>query len=253
MMSTRNKNGFTLLELLMGLAIASVVMAAVYSVFIAQVRGQVSQDVALDMVQGSRAAMARMENEIRMARLDPTQTADAHIMIATANTLTFSMDFSDGAGGGSDGDTDDPNERVRYQLTPNHDLGRASGSGINKDTGLGGTLQPIAENIDAVNFVYLTDDNDGDGQPDVIPYSDLNDATSPNAQANRDSIRVIQITMVARGGQVVRGLIKSAIDRTLYRNQTDTDGDGHRDVIFGPANDHFRRMLWTAAVAIRNS
>jgi type IV pilus assembly protein PilW len=67
-------NGFTLIELMVAIAIASVVMAGIYSMFIMQQRTQVTEQVVVDMQQTLRAAMYMVERDIRMAGFDPTVT-----------------------------------------------------------------------------------------------------------------------------------------------------------------------------------
>jgi type IV pilus assembly protein PilW len=67
-----NSDGFTLIELMVAIAISSAVMAGIYSMFIMQQRTQVTEQVAVDMQQTLRAAMYMVERDIRMAGYDPT-------------------------------------------------------------------------------------------------------------------------------------------------------------------------------------
>jgi type IV pilus assembly protein PilW len=67
-----NSDGFTLIELMVAIAIASAVMAGIYSMFIMQQRTQVTEQVVVDMQQTLRAAMYMVERDIRMAGYDPT-------------------------------------------------------------------------------------------------------------------------------------------------------------------------------------
>jgi type IV pilus assembly protein PilW len=73
-MSTLNnsRQGFTLIELVVAIAIASIVMAAIYTLFISQQRTQVNEQVAVDMQQTLRAAVFLIKRDIRMAGYDPT-------------------------------------------------------------------------------------------------------------------------------------------------------------------------------------
>jgi type IV pilus assembly protein PilW len=86
-------------------------------------------------------------------------------------------------------------------------------------------LNPVALNIDALNFVYL--DNDG------ITASSLAD------------IRSVQITLVARSGDDVPVLMRKHTDNTIYTNQQGTE-------ILSAQNDNFRRIRLTATVKVRN-
>jgi type IV pilus assembly protein PilW len=69
--------GFTLVELLVAMAAASIVMVAVVSAYQVQVRSKNTQEVLTDMNQTARAALEIMTHEIRMAGCDPTLTAGA--------------------------------------------------------------------------------------------------------------------------------------------------------------------------------
>jgi len=257
-----NKNGFTLIELLIAMAIASIIMGAVFSVFIAQVRGQVSQDISLDMIQGARAALDMMADEIRMANCDPTQGANARIITASAGELIFSLDVDDDAETNQpDGDYCDGNEVIRYHLTRLLDADNngvndniASGVACNlcRETGAAielsspcptptkSGLQQFALNIDALDFVYLGPDTDGDGEPDIlnplrtaVPAADLND------------IRCIEVTLVARGGLVIPVLAQLYTNNNRYWNQ-------QGDAILPAQKDRFRRLRLTTTITVRN-
>ena len=103
-------------------------------------------------------------------------------------------------------------------------MGRATGAG---------TLRALAENIDAINFVYL----DGANPPAVIP--------TPVTAAGLPDIRAIQITIVARSGENIPGIFYRQTDNRVYQNQQGT-------VILAAQNDAFRRQLLTAEVKCRN-
>jgi type IV pilus assembly protein PilW len=61
------KNGLTLVELLIALVLSSLLIAALYRVFISQQRTYSVQDQVADMQQNVRIAMDQMTKEIRMA------------------------------------------------------------------------------------------------------------------------------------------------------------------------------------------
>lgn len=204
-------DGFTLTELLVAMIIGLVVMTGVYSTYYAQQRSYNVQTQMVFMNQNLRAGMYFMEREIRMAGYDPTGNANAGIVTANANSITFSMDLN------GDGDTGDSNELITYSLYDAYsdgdtDLGRSSQGGPN---------QPVAENIDALDFVYL----DEDGNP----------------TATLADIRSIQITMVARADK---------IDPDYVNNQTYPNQQG--TVIYNAPGDKYRRNVLTAEVKCRN-
>lgn len=233
----RSIKGFTLIELMIAMAVAGIVMAGIYAAYEMQVRSQITNQALVDMQQEMRAAMLIMERDLRMAGYDPTQNAGAEITEIRANSVAVTMDVAGGNTDGidndndgivdeadeadfPDGDLDDGNEVIRYVHAIDADgtpyLGRSMG---------GGTLSPVAYNIDALNFVYL----DQDGNP----------------TADRTQIRAIAVTMVGRSGTDVPVLFFKQQDNTVYRNQ-------QGDVILAAPNDDFRRMMLSTVVKCRN-
>jgi type IV pilus assembly protein PilW len=208
-----NKKGFTITELLVALAISGVVMAGIYSAYYSQQKSYVTQEQVVAMQQNLRVAMYYMEREIRMAGCDPNENAGAGIQTAGSNSIIFTLDITDDAGtGGADGDTNDANEDITYSLDDND---------VDGDNDLERNNNLIAENIDALNFVYL----------------DANGATT----ATLANIRSVQITLVARTGRGDPGYTNN----TSYINQQGT-------TIYTAPNDNFRRKLLTAGVKCRN-
>ena len=200
-----NNKGFTLAELLVGLFVSGIVMTTILSAYYTQNKSYAVQDQLAAMVQNLRAAMDIMIRETRMAGYDPTGTANAGIVAATATSLTVTEDMD--GDGSITGD-----ESITYSLAD------SDGDG---DNDLERNSNLIAENIDALDFVYL-DENDS---PTGVP----------------DEIRSIQITMVAKTGKADLGYL----DSIVYTNQGGTG-------IFGPPNDSFRRRRLTAEVKCRN-
>jgi type IV pilus assembly protein PilW len=226
-----NKKAFTLIELLVALAISGVVMTGIYSAYYSQQKSYIAQEQVAAMQQNMRAAMYIMQREIRMAGCDPTGSAGAGIQTANTNSIAFTSDFTGGESDGKDNDNngsvdeanekrfsdgfcDDPNENVTYSLYTTDGIQK-----LGRDTG--GGNQPVAENIDALDFVYL----------------DANGATT----ATLANIRSVQITMVARTGRGDPGYTNN----TSYQNQQGT-------TVYIALNDNFRRKLLTAEVKCRN-
>ena len=221
MMPHPNKiRGFTLVELLVAMAISSIVLASVAAAYRTQIRTHATQQMVVDMQQNIRGAMYIMQREIRMAGHDPTGLSGASILVADDAVLQFQSDDNE------DGDCDDSMEDIRYAMTADGALGRQVS---------GGLLDPLAENIDAINFVYL----DGANPPNVL--------ATPVPESNRSDIRSIQITIVARSGQNLPGLFYQATDDRIYRNQ-----QGAIILDMSAAPDTFRRRLLTAEVRCRN-
>lgn len=227
-MKHADNKGFTLIEMLMAMAIASIVMGAVVSAYQLQVRGKNTQEALTDMNQTVRAALEIMTNEIRTAGLDPiNEPSLAGIVTGNANQLRFTMDIGDGVTLAPNGNTADANEDVTYQLYIDGDGNQHLG----RDTG--GGPQPLARNVDALDFVYL----DGSDPPVVIP--------TPVAANNLINIRSIEVTIVARSGETAGGFLHAFNDSRAYQNQRGTE-------ILAAQNDSFRRLLLTTTIQCRN-
>lgn len=71
-MAISENGGFTLLELMIAICLASMLMLSVYLSFNTQQKSQVREQMVLEMQQNVRAVLQLMEKEIRMAGNDPT-------------------------------------------------------------------------------------------------------------------------------------------------------------------------------------
>ena len=217
---TASRGGYTIVELLVAIAISGIFMGAIYSAYTSQQRATLGQEQVSAMQRNLRSAMYFMEKEIRMAGCDPTGRAKIDvagslvspgIIQANANLMEFAAD-TDGDG------TIAPDERITYSL-PGADLIRNGGR--------------IAENIDAINFVYL--DREGNRLDDG--------GGNVTAPENRDKIRSVQVTVVARTGKADA----KYTDSTSYQNKIS-------EPIFTPSGGdvHFRRKVLSTNIKCRN-
>lgn len=206
----RYSSGFTLIEILIVLAITGVVMAGIYQVYISHQRTYVTQLQVVEMQQNLRAASFYLAKDLRMAGFDPTDAFNFGIITAQSNLIRFTKDTNENG-------ILDSNEDITYGLYDAYgdgdsDLGRRVG---------GGGYQPVAENIDVLNFVYF----DADGNTPV---------------ANVNDIRSVQITIIARSERDLK-----FTDTTAYYND-------QGDLLLSAQNDHHRRRLSTYRVQCRN-
>ena len=214
--SLKSDQGFTLTELMIAMVLTSLVMGVVYSTYYSQQKSAAVQEQVSGMQQSLRMAMYYMESEIRMAGYDPTGTAGAGIQAPNPNSIRFTMDIAGAANGDGDGVISATGEDITYAL---YDADGDGDTDLGRDTGSGNVL--FAENIDALDFIYLDEDN--------------------VATLNANDIRSVQISVVARTGQGDPGYTNNDV----YQNQVPT-------TIYSGGGDHFRRKLLTAQVKCRN-
>jgi prepilin-type N-terminal cleavage/methylation domain-containing protein len=87
-----NLRGFTLVEMVLALAISTIVLAAVYSVFTIANKNFTTQNAAAHVQQNLRSAIRLMARDIRHAGLDPSGSGNFGITHASQNKISFTMD-----------------------------------------------------------------------------------------------------------------------------------------------------------------
>ena len=169
MIKIRNgSSGFTLIEILVGLAIFSLIITLLVSSKIRQTNQGVTRQQAVEMQQTVRSVILLMTNEIRQAGYNP-HYKDYRPGISSANasalrfTLVASNDSVDNNGDGTV-DEDGEFETIAYGLQD------ADGDG---DTDItidynGSGAQLVAENISSLNFSYF----DETGAALALPVAD---------------------------------------------------------------------------------
>lgn len=173
-------DGFTLIEMLIGLVLGSLMVLSLFDFLSSQQRVYMVQEQVADMQQNARAAMDILTREIRMAGYNPASMASPPGIIpintsstATANSLRFTADLnSNGTTGG------DPNEDITYSYD-----GNSLTLQITRRVGAE-AAQPVAERVTALSFKYY----DAAGSEMSFPIS----------SANLVNIRQITISLTTR-------------------------------------------------------
>jgi len=158
------RHGYSLVELLVAMAITLVVMAGVYKVYVTQQDSYLLQEQVAEMQQNVRTAKYIITREIRMAGYDPFGTANARFESAAGDSVHFTMDIlpvnADGTiGDGAIGDGDD----ITYSVFEDASDGQKK---LGRNDGVNN--QALVENIEALGFGYAFD-NDDDGNIDTHP------------------------------------------------------------------------------------
>lgn len=231
-----NNRGFTLIELFIAMTIGVLLLAAIVSAYQSQSKTYVTQQQILSMQQGIRAAMFYLKNDLMMAGADGSQLAGAGFTTIGPSDMAFTMDITGGPVAGYDDDRDgkvddeddnedkvwfdglisDSGESIRYFLR---------GTTLVRDDVLGAGEQVLAENIDALNFVYLNDKGTVTSRP--------------------REVRTVQVTLVARSGETIPGFFIKYTDSKPYLNLQGQE-------IMAPPNDAFRRIRLTSEINCRN-
>lgn len=92
-----DETGFSLVELLMVVAISSIVIAIIANIYIAQSKRYATTDSIANIQQDLRGVLAILPMEIRLAGCDPTKSNVPGIITATRNSFRFTMDTKDNA------------------------------------------------------------------------------------------------------------------------------------------------------------
>lgn len=188
-----SKSGFTLIELTVVIAIMSIVLGAIFSVFAATNRSATNNEVIAEVMQNLRISIDFMEQDIRMAGLDRFDSANAGIEAATATNLRFTADRN------MDGALNDNIERITYFYdAANNRLRQCLWEGTLND------WQTLAENVTNFQFSYL----DADDNLLAFPIADLNQIRTVVV-----SISVEQPS--GRSGHVERTINKRILCRNL--------------------------------------
>lgn len=144
-------NGFTLIEVMVAMAIMSVVMVMVISATTSLNRSNTTQNVAAGVQQVTRAGVDIMTRNIRMAGLNPLNINPIGIIQATSDSIRFQYD-TNGSGTIATNAIDDANEDMGYLLNGNKQL-------IRQLNGKATSNRSLVDNVSDLTFRYLDADN----------------------------------------------------------------------------------------------
>ena len=197
----KNKKGFTVLELLISIAIMSVALTSIYGLYMSYVRIYTTEGVTSRVQQGVRSGINMMVRDIRMAGLDPTGTGTFGIVEATPQSIRFTADRD------MDGEIDDPDlsggliesnlEQIAFSFDGSTNLLEMI---LYKSDDTIEIRDTMLDNVSNLNFTYLNAD-------DVVT-------------ADLDEIRTVIIALTVRkpagrGDPVSRTLTKRIRCRNL--------------------------------------
>jgi len=303
-MQKRNKNnyGFTLIELMIAMVIASIVAAAIMMAFDSQQKTQVNQQLVVEMQQDARAALYLMQQDIRMAGYDETWE-DSNNDGVDDNRVGV----GDSIDNDCDGDDTDPDEAndiagivqagphlIQIRLDENRDgnfcgvndlityalasdtldstidgdgLADSGAMDLRRGNQVGGTLEPLAGNIQAIAFGYAFDDDLGspdglvdtdaggniiwafDSNADGLLDKQLDSNTNGVIDENDTPINLTSTVPISRIRAVRIWIL--ARTRAPLRDHQYTQTYVVGDKVLTPADD-YERVLLTTTVNCRN-
>lgn len=237
----KEKCGFTLVELMLTMAISGIIMAAIYSAYISQQRTYLAQEQVAEMQQNIRAGLGMLERDIRMAGYDVTGSNNfgfvnnflfsngaglSENVMTNSNAIAFTMDLD--GDGGIDQAAEDIDGNGNKDMTEMEQVAyRLNGTNLQRYSTTTGIIEwhTIAEDIENIEFNYVLDDGTQSNNPVPADFSD---------------IRMVQISILARA---------SREDQNFTNPMLYTTASG---VNWGPFNDHFRRRMLITTIQCRN-
>lgn len=136
------RDGFTLVELLVAIAIGGVLLTATYELLNTNSKLYYSKENTMIMTQDLRAAAGFLVRELRMAGCNPTGAGGIGFQNDTSATLIhFTMDLD------GDGATTGTNEEIEYYIYSQNQI-----QSLGRKTG--GAVGLVAEYITSLTFNY---------------------------------------------------------------------------------------------------
>jgi len=233
------EQGFTLIELMVAMGMASIVVSIIYSAYNIQTKIYTEQDKVAEMQQNIRSGLMYLQREARMAGYNAQNSSDVScgttsgkpgIHTATATTFGFSMDLNE------DGKCTGDNENVTYSIY--------TADGIKKLGRAAPTAnQPIAENIEQINFVYIF-------SPPLVGSPATKPPTSTPTATQLDDIAAVQISLLARSKTADQKAGQTVSFSLPRPNAWGTNSSG--GTVWGPYTDSYNRRLLTTTINCRN-
>jgi Tfp pilus assembly protein PilW len=195
-----NKRGITIIELLVGLVICAIVIAAIYRVFTAQSNAYVVQDQVVEVQQNIRSAMEIIVRDLRMAGFDydnstsPVRIEDFKPLppyIVAGNTITvWYENYQTGP------PVISQIHAVTYTL---------NGSNLERQLTINGVNQPVEVLLENVNAFVLDCGVDGRIGDVAAPSQDGVIDNWVNCGAvdnNRDKVIAVRVSLTTRPEQI---------------------------------------------------
>ncbi|MDX2502159.1 MAG: prepilin-type N-terminal cleavage/methylation domain-containing protein [Deltaproteobacteria bacterium] len=145
----KSSAGFTMMEMMIALAIFSLAFGTIYKSFVHLNRSTTTENVKAGTQQAVRIAVDFMVQDIRLAGLNPLETPGIGIQAATSDSIQFTMDAN------FDGDDADTFENITYTFN--------AGAGTLWQFNPPLDPETLIDNVSDLNFTYLDTDEQTTG------------------------------------------------------------------------------------------
>ena len=278
------QSGFSLVELLVGIVITSIIMIGIYATYSTNRKTVMTQRQVADLQQQLRGSLYTMERDIRAAGFDPTGAATAAVPAGVADIQKYAIAAEPALRGALD-NNGSPALTVRFDSDSNgvletytyflYDFGNDGIVDLARTTNIADatTYQLVAEGIQAIGFAYAIDD-DEDGNLDTInpanPNSNLiwavdtdnDNLLDSNLDVDDDGIidsadlmagpAALAAPVALNRIRMVRFWLLSRSTRPAQATILDTNQYVIGDQIIAAANDNIRRRTVMMSVKCRN-